>query len=362
VELNPATLTVSPASIAEVSRLGDDILRLARDRAPLRAWPRIALDDVFFVVLMGELLSPEAAFALAVSYTSNRVEHGDLSESSALKAAQIQARFIAYVRSRFGVDDVRLVGRDAALAFTNTARLGEELRAPAAQTRRNRRWALDRLFTTWRALGIFDGDPVLDVKASARASNSGRPLLESELRRCERYARISGVNDTLGPARLALAEATATTGEIANVVAADVTSDGTRVWLSGGRFTPRWGHLTEWGARAVRARLNALNANERDVNLAYEGAGANGRGQSSVCIGLRRILDAASLSDNPSVRPGSIRAWAGRSIWDEAGDIEEVRHRLGLRGLDDARKLIGIPWGQCDLPPAHRATPPEVSS
>lgn len=352
---------VKPASIVDAAVVVA-ILADAWSLRPVETWPFLSPEQVFLIAAGHGSVSPEEAFAVAVSHLALLVEQGDFRPDSIQKAGQIDARFIAYVRKRFQIDDVRLIGRTEAIAFVHAATLGKETRPPADRTKDNRRWALALLFRTLRSLDLYDGDPLLDVVPFPRPRNSARPLLDWELRRCERYARSSAVNDTLGPTLLALAEATATTSETPQVLVADVHPDGRRVWLGAEtRGTARWGLLTEWGSRAVRARLGVVQANGADTPLAYGGRGTIDVGQANTCMGLRRILDTASLGDDSRIQPRSIRAWAGRRIWDETGDIEEVRHRLGLKVLDDARRLIEVPWGRCDIPPPHRAPSRESS-
>jgi integrase/recombinase XerC len=56
------------------------------------------------------------------------------------------------------------------------------------------------------------------------------------------------------------------------------------------------------------------------------------------------ILRRAGLADDAQVRPRSITAWLGRSVFDETGSIDVVAQRLGLRSLDRAAALIGWEW------------------
>jgi integrase/recombinase XerC len=74
-------------------------------------------------------------------------------------------------------------------------------------------------------------------------------------------------------------------------------------------------------------------------------------------MALRKNLDRAGLRRDPRVRPLSIRAWGARRLYDDGSDIEEVARRLGVRTLDSARRIIGLPDPEPDTPPAHRRTP-----
>src|SRR5262249_47593487 len=149
--------------------------------------------------------------------------------------------------------------------------------------------------------------------------------------RCERFARRSR-DDTLQPVRLALAEATATSAEILRVEVRDVSDDRTRVWLTASRSLSRWGYLTEWGIGTVSKRLDALEGRPANTLIAYTGdLETSATPASTISIGLAVILQRAELLDD-SAKPRSIRLWAGRKVWDDTRDLEEVRHRLGLRG------------------------------
>ena len=320
--------------------------------APLTELPLIRHRVVLMTAAERVTVTPDEALALVVSHLAHLVEKGDFTATSVLKAGKIQARFVAYTRTCFDITDVRALDRSAVLAFVNAPMLGAELRPPAERTKDNRRWALALLFRSLRTLGLYDSDPLLDITPFERQKNSARPLADWELVRCERFAR-SFRGDTLGPARLALAETTATASEIAQVVVGDIDSDVAHVWLAGcrGSGTARWGHFTEWGQRVIQARLAELHDSGTDAFVVYQGNGRNA--PSAVGMGLMNVIRAAQLVD-PRVYPKSIRAWAGRRIWDETQDLEEVRNRVGLQSLDSTRDLIEVPFGRCDIPPAHR--------
>jgi hypothetical protein len=66
--------------------------------------------------------------------------------------------------------------------------------------------------------------------------------------------------------------------------------------------------------------------------------------QSSCSRALGRILAEAGFQQDTSVKPGSVRAWAGHRVWQETGRIEEVSRALGCRTLDNAADIIGLHW------------------
>ncbi len=76
----------------------------------------------------------------------------------------------------------------------------------------------------------------------------------------------------------------------------------------------------------------------------YRGDGSAASRQASACMVIGEVLTRAGLAGEPDVRPLSVAAWAGRTIFDETGRIDEVARRLGMRSLDRAARLIGFDW------------------
>lgn len=340
-------------SIGDVAAVGDEIIRRARAELPLVSWPYLAIEDLFLVAAMGEALSPAAAFAMATAYLGHRVSGGDYAETTVEKLGSLIARFVRYVESRYDITDVRDLTAHHADAWIRAPRLGSESRTAAERTRDNRRWALDLFFRTLRGLNLYDGDPLLDAERVTRPAFCTRPLLDAELERCRKHAR-SGLNDTLGPARVALAESMATVAEIANALVADYDPAGQRVWLNGtgARLTGRWVNVLPWAANAIERRIAALDSPDSMALLVRTGSAD--RAGEVISMALRRVLDSAGLRPDPRVKPSSFRAWGGRRLYDETGDIEDVARRLGVARLDSARGLIGLADPEPDTPPPHR--------
>ncbi|MCA1705300.1 MAG: integrase, partial [Actinobacteria bacterium] len=135
-----------------------------------------------------------------------------------------------------------------------------------------RRSALRLYFRTARQLGLYSGDPTLDLVLPARSSLHMRPLTEDEVALC-RSSSVSSLTETRRPAAWALAEATARTSEIPHIRVRDVHVDESRVWLWGStKAEPRWGRLTEWGCKQLAGHLERLNTKGPDVLLVYDGA------------------------------------------------------------------------------------------
>jgi hypothetical protein len=352
----PRALVV-PGSINEVSALGDAVITEAVARTPWCQWPLVSTEDLFLIAAMNEALSPTAAFELVASYLAHLVETGDYVGSTVEKAGAQIARFVRYSDRRFGVTDVRDLKQEHVLAFVEAPVLKDELRAAGTRTRENRKWAVGLFFRTLRGLGLYEGDPLLDTARLPRPESSARPLLDAEIEECRKHA-LRGRHDTLGPVRLALAEAMAATSEIGEIEIADYDAEHGLIWLPGlsRRLKGRWSHLLPWEIEAVERRIAALGADAPRARLAYEGSGGFGRREAASATFLRKILNRVGLTRDrePRVRPSSIRAWGARRLYDETHDIQEVADRLGVRRLDNARSIIGLPAPGPDEPPPHR--------
>ncbi len=338
----------------ELPGLARTLMAQLRDARGLVECTLLSLEDALIVAVLADRLPPEGALAVVASFLAQQVERGDRRDQTVRKVAEIQSRFVAFQRARRPVDDVRDITRSDVLAFLGAPTLGDELRDPTDKTKDNRRWALALFFSTLRALGRYDGDPLLGVDPFPRSSVAYRPLTTAEVERCRVFARRS-TRDTRGPAAWALAEATATTSEISAVTAADATAAPGRVWLTGGaRNLARWGDLTGWGVEQIRRRLDEIDTTDPSTLLVYASNGSAQSRQASACDAVHETLKRAGFGGDRRIRPLSVPAWRGATIFADTGDIEAVRHALGVRSLDNARRIIGATAARCDLPPPHR--------
>jgi integrase/recombinase XerC len=198
---------------------------------------------------------------------------------------------------------------------------------------------------TQRQLGVYDGDPTIDLVLPPRSFLAVRPLTDDEIVVCRSYS-VQMLTATRQPPAWALAEATARTSEIHHILVSDLDFTNNRVWLHGSsKAEPRWGSLSDWGAAQLARRIGRLkNASVEDPAVAYEGRGSEESAQTSSCIAFAETLMRAGIGREPDVRPGSVVAWAGRRIFEETGFIEEVARRLGIRSLDRAARFIGWGW------------------
>jgi integrase/recombinase XerC len=198
---------------------------------------------------------------------------------------------------------------------------------------------------TQRQLGVYDGDPTIDLVLPPRSFLAVRPLTDDEIVVCRSFS-LQTLTATCQPAAWALAEATARTSEIHHILVSDLDFINSRVWIHGSsKAEPRWGSLSDWGAAQLARRVGSLdNVLTDDPAVAYEGRGSEESGQLSSCIAIAETLIRAGIGREPDVRPGSVVAWAGRKVFEGSGSIEEGARRLGMRSLDRAARFIGWGW------------------
>jgi integrase/recombinase XerC len=229
--------------------------------------------------------------------------------------------------------------------------------APELTTRHTRRTALRMLFRTLRELGHPVGDPTLDLHLPARSATTARPLTDPEITLCRASTRLgeAGSVSLQRAVCWALAEATAVTSEITAVRVGDLDDPDKPRWvrLAGTRrHDPRLGELTDWGSTIVArqtARLRERRSTPATL-LSYRGTGAPGEAvaQASACNAVGAVLAMAGLTEEPDVRPASVRNWAGRSLYEAGMPIEHVARRLGARSLDSAAADIALTWRETD--------------
>ena len=246
------------------------------------------------------------------------------------------ARYAAAVGCRYPGDVTPAVAEDW---ISSDGRRGH---GPSAHTLQTRRGMLRTLFRVLRQLHLAAHDPTLDMMLDARPGISYRPLTDPEMSDVQ-VVSLRTVRDTRDPCIVALAQASATTREIALATAADVDLDRGTVTLHGDAWAAtRTAQLLPWGWEQVERRIDRLGG-DPDTRLAYSGQGSLSAATSSIGIALIRILKRAQLFHLPDVGVPSLRAWAGRRAWDETRDIEAVRRVLGVSRLDAAASIICLP-------------------
>lgn len=273
-----------------------------------------------------------------------------LAEASVARMEEIGARFVHRLQAA-GLSDWRQVDETACRGFiTARTRSGTD---PRPGTQHLRRSTVRAVFRSLRQLRLVVGDPTLDLRLPARSALTFRPLTDDEVVLCRASSRlgVSGGRSLLRATAWALGEATATSSEIGAVRLGDLDDPYAprRVWFPGSRRrNPREGRLSEWGRLVLARHASALTAAGAgpDQLLAYTGAGPAGAylAQASVCTGLTRVMALAGLREDPGVRPGSLRGWAGRRLYEDGLGLEEVTRRLGATSLDAAATEIGLSW------------------
>jgi integrase len=268
----------------------------------------------------------------------------DLTPQSRDKFAALIIRFAGYLDGGHGLDSLEDVLPDHVRGFLE-APSSSTGALPSTSTMRLRRSAVRLLFQLARQSGMRLGDPTLDLSLPSRIAASHRPLADAEVEACE-HASMHVMEATRLPAAWALAESTARTSELPNVRASDLDLPNARVWLHGGSKTEaRWGHLNEWGTVQLQRRLRALaRIADRDPSLIYQGHGNAAAAQSAGCVAVTTTMRRAGIPNEPSVRPASVAAWAGRQLLDAGAPVEEVALRLGIRSLDRTSAFIGLRW------------------
>lgn len=280
---------------------------------------------------------PDLTLADALSIVLSTVaERGALTDLTMGTVDGLWRGFMTRVE-RQGVESVAGIDHDVVRDFV-WARNRDGTHASTA-TMHVRRWSVRFLFQMLREMGVAVVDPTIDIRLPPRATGPIRPLTDAEVELC-RLLAVHPPEATLKPAAWGLAEATAATSEIPAVRRRDVTKSA--VHLPGSRLLrPRRAELGDWARMQIERRLHDLDG-DPEALVAYLGDGK--RPQAAAAMVIDKVLRRAGLAGEPGVRPASIRAWAGRRVFDETGSIEAVAQHLGLRSLDTTARLIGLDW------------------
>lgn len=277
-------------------------------------------------------------------------ESGAFTEQTLLRSGETVSRFTARLRAQ-SVDYASAITAGHCDGFIHAR--GRNGLPPELATMHARRTALRMMFRALRDTGWPIGDPTLDIRLPPRSSTPARPLTDGEVTLGRAASRLgqSGGATLQRAVAWALAEATAVTSEMTSVRVADlddavaprwVTLPGTR------RHDARLGALSDWGSVIVARQVAILTERRHPSStlLLYRGRGAPGQhvAQAAACNAIGAVLDAAGLTDEPDIRPGSVRNWSGRHLYDEGMPLEQVARRMGCRSLDAAAEDIAINW------------------
>lgn len=216
---------------------------------------------------------------------------------------------------------------------------------PAIATVHLRRSALRLAFRTIARLAGPTTDPTSGLSLPPKTRSELRPLDDDEATLLRIAASGRTRSRSLVEATVALAEATATTGEIATLRWRHLAPDRTQLRLPGaGRIRARTGQLTPWG-KAALDRLGRTVAADPDAPIVYRGGAAAGSqaAQAAIVNRLRHLLREAGL-DGRDLRPTSIRLWQPARRLAAGGRIEDIANQLGLASLDVACAQLGHHW------------------
>jgi hypothetical protein len=196
------------------------------------------------------------------------------------------------------------------------------------------------------AAHTYDGDAVETLRRPewiVTAAQRGRPLTATEAALCRvavnRWDRRSDVT----PTQYALAEASATSGELSKLTIGAVTVTGpVHVALPGGRDQdPRTVTLDDWQADIVLARLTALAGRDRSEAFVYDGTDpGTAKAQASASGNLKRVLWVAGLAGDPSLNPTSVRNTCAQRRRDRGERLEDIAAVMGARSLDRLVALL----------------------
>jgi site-specific recombinase XerC len=332
-------------------------------RAPMSALPRLSNRDVLAQAVAmtsetkpgveaaeAEPLTTAAAVALVASHLQHLVETGGYSGLTVTKMLAQMASLSMFMTDGLHRPLVSHIDPGAVQQWIGCSLGGRRRRGgtPSASTQRNRRTAARLFFRVLRQLGLNTADPTLDIRAPRGGRRTTRPLTDTEMV-LVRYSCADLEGNFLLGAAMALAEATATTSELAEVLVRHIDLTAGTVRLVGiGRRLARTGYLSNWGIEQLRKRVAWLTSNATpgtdigSLSLTYAGTvGGASAGAASAQL-MQRVLEAAGLQGEPNVRPGSIPAALGRRVWHRTGDLRLVAHALGCRTTDAAARQIDI--------------------
>lgn len=224
---------------------------------------------------------------------------------------------------------------------------------PELATKHARRTAVRMLFRTMREVDPTIGDPTLDLALPARTGRVARPLTDGEvtLARATTRLDVAGSGSLQRAVAWALAEATAITSEISQIRLADLDNAAEPRWVGlpgTRRVDARHGELSDWGSVIVARQVRYLTDRRLPAStlLTYRGQGTPGQhvAQAAVSNAISAVLTSAGLTSEGDVRPGSVRNWAGRRLYDGGMPLEAVARRMGSRSLDAAAEDIALDW------------------
>jgi len=209
---------------------------------------------------------------------------------------------------------------------------------PAMHTVHLRRTVVRAIYRTLVELDPTRTDPTRQLDLPAKPAGGTRPLTDNEIT----LVRTTALTHPHQPARVAvtvaLAEATATTGELHQICWEHLDLTTGTVELPGADpVTARTGTLTRWGHGVLTTHHADGFVIERRTPFRDPHSG-----QAAMSNLLARLLNDAGIHD-PAVKPSSIRLWGARQHLTTSG-IEAAARALGYDSLDRAATTLHHHW------------------
>src|SRR6266576_3853828 len=156
-----------------------------------------------------------------------------LTDQSTHRMTELLVRFTIFIDKGLRLSSVEDITAEHASRFI-FAGISKPVgpQRPSVATMHLRRSALRLYFRTLRQIGIAVADPTQDLVLPARSCLAVRPLTDDEIVVCRSFS-LQTLIATRQPAAWALAEATARTSEIPNIVVSDLDFMNCRVWIHG---------------------------------------------------------------------------------------------------------------------------------
>ena len=211
--------------------------------------------------------------------------------------------------------------------------------APSVHTVHLRRTAVRSLFNALHELEPKFVNPTRSLDLPPRGDLRARPLTDNELTSV--HVAALGRVRYLDRAALAvaLAESTATSGEIPQVRWRHVDLRRARSRFPGrSRFT-RDGALSPWGLSVLPRVWDDTSPEPDDFVVSRRGDYADPHSAQAPCPTCSaKVLRAAGVVGD-DIRPTSIRLWSGASVLDAHG-VEAAAAALGITSLDATRRSL----------------------
>ncbi|MEH0525891.1 hypothetical protein QBA75_00620 [Streptomyces stelliscabiei] len=283
-----------------------------------------------------------------------RAADGELSLETVILYTQVVERLLRFAEAQ-GVTYLDDVSAQLAAYFIDAPghdRHQGIILNPAAGTRRQRRSALEALFTEARALGLTRAAPLVDLPPIPRSPRKqGTELTDPDMQLLRFHAE-RGMPATRHAALLALLLGGLHTAEIASATTDDLDLTEAEVWTNGAtRTRGRSCHLDEWGVQVLWLRRTHLlrGAESGPPPRLVTAASSAYRSQASVCSGFGDIARRSGLATRERrVEPKDVTRYVARKIFSDTGQLSEVARRLGLSSLDAAAALAGHRWNPGD--------------